>query len=440
MAINFTQRFEAAKAKAAAESEAMDLDVDVSPENRFLVHAIAGGNVFLTGMAGTGKSTLLRRFLEAPQVRGRTIAVTAPTGIAALNVGGTTVHRWSGMMLGPGDGETDQQAFERLASGPAFDRARRRVRDTDILVIDEVSMLAGRHLSFLDYWLRQIRGHEAAFGGLQVVTLGDFLQLPPVRIDMSKPYDWAFRAPSWDEAEFKVIKLTQVRRQDEPGFVRALGGFRCGSMTYDDAMLLKSRVALFPAANIPRLFTHNAQVDKWNAYRLSELETAEVLLEAETEGIPMALEFLTKNLLTPARLILKPGCWVMFTANNAEAGFFNGQQGKVQEIRGEDTVVVEASNGQVYEVERKDWIWNGGEARFSQFPLRLAYALTIHKAQGMTLDSAYVDIRAAREPGQAYVALSRVRTLAGLHLKEWPKGWFVSDEAIEFEKGKEVAV
>lgn len=439
--INFseiTKRAVAKREEAAAVGRQMDEEFNPSPESRFLIHAIEGTNTFLTGQAGTGKSTLLKRFLEAPQVRGKVVAVTAPTGIAALNVGGTTVHRWSGMMLGPGDGETNEAAADRLATGPTYDRARKRVRDTDVLVIDEVSMLSGQHFGFLDLWLRRLRGQDAPFGGIQVVALGDFLQLPPVRIDMGKPYDWAFRAPEWEAADFKRIKLTQVRRQDEPVFVQALSGFRIGSMTMRDAEALKSRVIMFPAAHIPRLFTHNAQVDKWNAYRLSELETPEVLFTAETSGLPQALEFFTKNLLTPSRLLLKVGCWVMFTANDNQAGFFNGQQGRVVEIREQKgIVVVEAVGGRVYEVERKEWAWNEGEVQFIQFPLRLAYALTIHKAQGMTLDAAYVDIRAAREPGQAYVALSRVRTLAGLHLKEWPKGWFVSDEAIEFEKATE---
>ena len=220
-------------------------------------------------------------------------------------------------------------------------------------------------------------------------------------------------------------------------FVGALGGFRMGSMTMRDAEALKARVVLFPKANIPRLFTHNAQVDKWNAYRLDSLEAEARVYQAETIGTPQMIEFFTKNLLTPARLELKVGAAVMFTANDATEGFFNGQQGTVVELKDGEVKVEAAGDGRIYEVGRREWSFQDGDATFSQFPLRLAYALTIHKAQGMTLDCAYVDIRAAREPGQAYVALSRVRTLAGLHLKEWPKGWFVSDEAIEFERRAE---
>jgi ATP-dependent exoDNAse (exonuclease V) alpha subunit len=420
-------------AAQAAINDRMDAEFNPSPEDRFMAWALSGANVFLTGQAGTGKSTLLRRFLEEARKKGTTVAVTAPTGIAALNIGGTTVHRWSGMMLGPQSGESAEDTVVRLKSAFGYNRAVGRARAADVLVIDEVSMLSGGHMDFLDRWLRELRGSEQPFGGIQLVCLGDFLQLPPVRIDQSKPYDWAFRAEAWERADFKAIRLTTVRRQDEPAFVGALGGFRLGSMTMRDAELLKARVSLFPKANIPRLFTHNVQVDKWNAYRLDDLAGEARVYDAETAGVPQVLEFYMKNLLTPSRLVLKPGCAVMFTANDATAGFFNGQQGTVVGLH-DGRVEVEVADGKRHDVERRDWTWQDGEARFSQFPLRLAYALTIHKAQGMTLDAAYVDIRAAREPGQAYVALSRVRTLAGLHLKEWPKGWFVSDEAIDFEK------
>jgi ATP-dependent DNA helicase PIF1 len=439
MAVDFAklkERHLEARARVAAQNEAMDKDFNPTPEDRFMAHALAGGNVFLTGQAGTGKSTLLKRYLEEAVKLGKRVAVTAPTGIAALNIGGTTVHRWSGMMLGPQNGETIEQAVARLRDGHGFFKAQIRVGAADVLVIDEVSMLSGGHMDFLDRWLRELRGVSGEpFGGIQLIALGDFLQLPPVRIDMSQPYDWSFRAPAWERADFKAIRLTTVRRQDEPLFVGALGGFRLGSMTMRDAELLKARVVLFPKANIPRLFTHNAQVDKWNAYRLDALEGQERAYKADTCGVSQSLEFYTKNLLTPSLLVLKPGAAVMFTANDATEGFFNGQQGVVVEMA-DNRIAVEA-NGRRYDVERREWTWQDGEVSFSQFPLRLAYALTIHKAQGMTLDSAYVDIRAAREPGQAYVALSRVRTLAGLHLKEWPKGWFVSDEAIEFERRAE---
>jgi ATP-dependent exoDNAse (exonuclease V) alpha subunit len=198
---------------------------------------------------------------------------------------------------------------------------------------------------------------------------------------------------------------------------------------------------------LTRLFTHNAQVDKWNAFQLSELPGEPAVLEAETEGPERQVEFLRKNLLTPSRLVLKPGALVMFTINRNEPGsvedgeyrpgaglHVNGELGVVEKI--EDGVVrVRKRLGDEVPVTPFTWKFDRSDrdsAKLTQFPLRLAYAMTIHKAQGLTLDSAYLDIRSAREPGQAYVAVSRVRTLAGLHFKDWFKGVWVSEEALKF--------
>jgi ATP-dependent exoDNAse (exonuclease V) alpha subunit len=174
-------------------------------------------------------------------------------------------------------------------------------------------------------------------------------------------------------------------------------------------------------------------VDRWNDFCLGELPGPESVREAETWGPQHQIDFLEKNLLTPAVLRLKPGAKVMFTVNRPDDGFVNGQTGEVVSI-GLTTVVV-LTEGKELEVSPYRWRYDSndpGSAWFEQLPLRLANALTIHKAQGLTLDSAFVDIRAAREPGQAYVAISRVRTLAGLHLKDWPRGIFVSQRALDF--------
>jgi hypothetical protein len=389
-------------------------------------------------MAGTGKSTLLRRFIDETPHR---IDVTAPTGVAALNVGGMTIHRFCGMMLGPQFGQTNEQYFAQLESdGRHSIRAGfNRVRRCETLVIDEISMLPGRQLDFVEFLFRRLRSDERPFGGVQVIATGDFLQLPPVRKSESEPYDWAFLSRAWQAAEFKTIVLDIVRRQDEPHFVGALSRFRMGRVYGDDARLLQSRVKNFPPANLTRLFTHNVQKDRWNEFRLSELDGDCVTFEALQEGPEQQREFLSKNLLTPATLRLKRGAVVMFTVNKNERGrltplFVNGQIGVVQEIS--DTIVyVRILNGDVIPVERFTWRYSQNDpesATFTQFPLVLGWALTIHKAQGLTLNSAYLDIRAAREPGQAYVAVSRVRSLAGLHFKEWFRGIHVSPQAIQF--------
>jgi hypothetical protein len=280
-----------------------------------------------------------------------------------------------------------------------------------------------------------------------VIATGDFLQLPPVRTSEADGYDWAFASPAWAAAGFRTFVLEKVRRQDDAAFVRALGDFRVGRVWGESARLLQSRVRSNPPAAMPRLFTHNVQVDKWNNFQLSELPGEETVLGAEQSGPEHQREFLTKNLLTPATLQLKRGALVMFTVNKNEPGraeplFVNGQLGTVVECGTRDaecgTVQVRTKEGKVISVERFTWRYDQQDpdsASFSQFPLRLAWAMTIHKAQGLTLDAAYLDIRAAREPGQAYVAVSRVRTLAGLQFKDWIKGVHVAPEAIRFYEG-----
>lgn len=416
---------------------APQIEFPIAEENRFRAGASAGRNCFLTGMAGTGKTTELKEFIKASS---RRIDVTAPTGVAALNAGGMTVHRFCGMLLGPQPGQSNEEYFDFLRRDPrrSILAGFGRVKRCECLVIDEISMLPGRQLDFIEFLFRRLRGREEPFGGCQVVVVGDFLQLPPVRVNENESYDWAFASPAWERAEFKTIVLDKVRRQDEPEFVRALGEFRCGRVWGDTARLLQSRVKSNPPAAMPRLFTHNVQVDKWNQFQLSELPGDETVLEAEQTGPEHQREFLTKNLLTPATLRLKPGALVMFTVNKNEPGnlrplFVNGQIGEVEKI--ESGVVSVRSHGESIRVEPFTWRYDSQDqdsGAFTQFPLRLAWAMTIHKSQGLTLDSAYLDIRAAREPGQAYVAVSRVRTLAGLQFKEWPKGVHVSPQAIEF--------
>ena len=248
--------------------ELAKMEAPIDEGNRFLALAHGGGNVFLTGMAGTGKSWLLRKFIAE---RAGHVSVTAPTGVAALNVGGMTIHRFCGMRLWPQPGQSDAEFYRELRQErhPAILAGFRRVRRCEVLVIDEVSMLPGRVLNFVDFLFRLERGSDAPFGGCQVITTGDFLQLPPVRKSDKEPHDWAFASEAWEQAAFRTILLEEVKRQDEPEFVRALANFRRGRVWGEDARLLQSRIRSFPPASLTRLFTHNVQVDKWNAFQLS---------------------------------------------------------------------------------------------------------------------------------------------------------------------------
>jgi nucleoside-triphosphatase THEP1 len=411
-----------------------------------------GHSVFITGPAGTGKSSVTVEIIRR-RIGSRSLKVCATTGVAALNlrdklsamfgedINTSTVYRWAGIGIGPKDGQSFEDYFRQMqAQGLHWQATMGRIRGTSILVIDEVSMLSGKILDFVDYVCRQVRGDDRPMGGIQVIAVGDFLQLPPVA--KTGLYDWAFASPAWQQIDFKHVTLRQVHRQDDPDFISILNQFREGTITKDGANILKKRVALFPPANVLRLFTHNVQVDKWNSYQLGTLETPEHLFEAETSGNKYDVEFLKKNLITPEHLRVKVGARAMVTSNLRDPDNLdgmlaaNGEIGTIVDVQ-ENCLSLQFDTGKVVEIKRNTWKFDSsqkGTAEFRQFPLRLAWAATIHKSQGLTLDSAMIDIRAAREPGQAYVAVSRVKSLQGLLLKDWFTGVWVSPQAKEFHR------
>ena len=406
-----------------------------------------GDNIFLTGMAGTGKSTVITHYLG--QAFGR-VDITATTGIAALNlrdqyaarIGVTlpvhTIYRWAGIYLGPKPGQPFASFFNWLLTQqnrPGGGSAR-RIRNAETLIIDEISMLPGRILDYLDYHCRRVREVDKPFGGIQVIAVGDFLQLPPVV--KSGNHDWAFKSQAWKEGNFVPTVLDQIHRQADSTFIDVLNDVRIGKVKGATAEILRQRVARFPKRDMLRLFTHNTQVDTWNNYQLELIENDEPrTFTASAGGPPNEVGFLKKNLVTPEILTLKRGAQVMITANLSNDGELiavNGAIGTVEEISPE-TVTVKLNDGTIIFVERYRWIFDPqrrSSGWFEQFPLRLAWAATIHKSQGLSLDSALIDIRATREPGQAYVAISRVRSLPGLSLRGWFKGLWISADAINF--------
>lgn len=408
----------------------------------------SGKNVFLTGKAGVGKSTVIGDHIGSSFTP---VDVTATTGIAAINLQDAflhktglmlramTVYRWAGIGIGPKAGEPFVEFFRDLECNmfPARRAAFNRIRKANTILIDEVSMLPGRVLDYLDFHCRQIRETDRPFGGIQVIAVGDFLQLPPV--SKTGRYDWAFQSDAWKAADFVPAFLDTIHRQDEPEFIAALNDFREGRIRGNTAKTLAARIARFPDRTITRLFTHNTQVNKWNDYSLGCIEDdKERVFVADGEGPPNEVEFLRKNMITPWELRLKRGARVMVTRNLSEDGELvaaNGATGTVVDFSFDGCITLELDGGRIRQIGRHTFHYDPmrqESGRITQYPLRLAYAMTIHKSQGLTLDRALIDIRAAREPGQAYVAVSRLRSLSGLHLKDWPKGLFVSSAAIQF--------
>lgn len=392
-----------------------------------------GANVFLTGEPGSGKTYTVNAYVKWLRENGIEPAITASTGIAATHIGGFTIHSWSGIGI---KSHLSSYDLDHMATN---ERLVKRVSAARILIIDEVSMLSSETLTMVDQACRALRSSSEPFGGLQVVLVGDFFQLPPV---VSRTRNWgntenlfdsqesgeikpdgrfAFRSPSWEAANFLVAYLSEQHRQEDPGFLQLLGAIRRGEVSEDHHEILKDRFDAVERKDVPRLFSHNVDVDGLNQKELDKIaiNTREFLMHSR--GGETLVTQLKKGCLSPEKLYLKVGARVMFTKNNFEEGFVNGTLGKVvgfSETSGYPEVMTD--KGKFIEVSPMEWaIEDNGRilASITQTPLRLAWAITIHKSQGMSLDAAQMDLSQTFEYGQGYVALSRVRTLSGLSLK-----------------------
>ncbi len=371
-----------------------------------------GRNVFLTGEPGAGKSYTVNAYVAYLRAHGVSVAVTASTGIAATHIGGMTIHSWSGI------GINKTLNRHELAEIVGREKLVKRIRETHVLIIDEISMLDGRMVSLVDTVCQTARNSSAPFGGIQVVAVGDFFQLPPVGRD-GDDVMFAFDSRAWREAAFSVCYLSEQHRQEDETFLSILSALRSGSIDADHRSTLRSRHLSSPEEMI-KLYSHNVDVDRLNAAALEKLPGQSVTLPMRHQGAKAAVEQLKRGCLSPEKLVLKIGAKVMFTKNNPEKGFVNGTTGVVEFFqKGTNYPVVKVASGRVIVAEPMDWsmIVDGSPvAMVMQVPLRLAWAITVHKSQGMSLDAAFMDLSSAFAFGQGYVALSRVRTLDGLHL------------------------
>lgn len=375
---------------------------------------LGGSNVFLTGPPGAGKTYVLNEFVRRARKLHKTVAVTASTGIAATHLNGTTIHSWSG--LGIRDNLTPYD-LEWLASN---DRLRKRYNATDVLVIDEVSMLHGARLDMINVACKLLRDSDEPFGGLQVILVGDLFQLPPVSPGR-EVFDFAHLSHAWNELQLDICYLSEQHRQSEDGLLELLTALRNGDFEEPHYELLRSRMGHDPGeVTVTRLYTHNVDVDTINQRHLKELTTESKTYNMATKGTKVKIEQLMKSVLAPQLLQIKIGAEVMFVANNFGEGFVNGSRGQVIGFKDHWPLVRLLDNQRVITVEPNTWSLNEDgkvRAEVSQLPLRLAWAITIHKSQGMSMDAAEIDLSQAFTPGMGYVALSRVRSLDGVFLK-----------------------
>ena len=376
-----------------------------------------GANVFLTGEPGSGKTHTVNAYIAWLRSHGIEPSITASTGIAATHVGGMTLHAWSGI------GIADRMTPELLDTIANKEHVAKRLQKAKVLIIDEVSMLSANVLSMVDEVVREVR-HEPdrAFGGLQVVLVGDFFQLPPV--SRSK-VEFAFKSPVWGKLNPLICYLTEQHRQEDGQFLSVLGAIRAGDWDHTHVSLITAREAEYDSIEegVPQLFTHNADVDRINSEQLGKLPGSSKTFAMSASGSTALAEALKRGCLSPETLILKEGAVVMATKNNPVAGYANGTLGIVIGFeRGTNNPIVETRDGRELTIAPAEWaVEEGGKvkAKLTQIPLKLAWAITIHKSQGQSLDAAAMDLSRSFEYGQGYVALSRVRSLAGVHLLGW---------------------
>ncbi|WP_258103822.1 AAA family ATPase [Marinoscillum sp. MHG1-6] len=377
----------------------------------------SGHNIYLTGSAGTGKTYLINEYVNYLREREVPVAVTASTGIAATHIGGQTVHSWSGIGI-------KDQIFPRDLEKIGSNKQRKdRLEQVEVLVIDEISMLSGQVLTGISDILKHFKKSHLPFGGVQVILSGDFFQLPPVSRDkLSNREKFAFMAPIWVEANLKICYLTDQYRQGEDTLSRILSEIRGKELSEETQFLIQDKLLEeMPDSDIIKLYTHNADVDEMNAERLKENPNPPKTFEAKTKGNSRLVDTLKQTVLAAPALELKKGAKVMFVRNNPEKGYFNGSTGTVEDFDAKGWPKVKLSSGQHILTLPEEWtVVDEKEnilASYEQIPLRLAWAITVHKSQGMTLDAAEIDLSKTFETGQGYVALSRLKDWNGLYLK-----------------------
>lgn len=371
-----------------------------------------GNNVFLTGAAGSGKTYVLNKYIQYLKKQHVTVAITASTGIAATHMNGKTIHSWAHIgikeYLAPSD-------LENLFKKREY---REAISEAQVLIIDEVSMLHHYRLDMVDAVLRKMHGVDEPFGGIQVVLCGDLFQLPPVTRGGRAEYVTA--AQAWEAMHINVCYLSEQYRHDDDHLSQLLNEMRSGEVSPQSLERLLARQHVQLTTQPTKLYTHNADVDSINLAELKKLAGKPRTYQMTHKGDKAVAKALMASCLAPEKLELKTGALVMFVQNNYAKGYVNGTLGKVVDFDGDGQPVIETQNGKHITAVQGSWRVEDNDdviAEINQLPLRLAWAITVHKSQGMTLDSAHIDLSKSFIPGMGYVALSRVRRLDTLSLQ-----------------------
>lgn len=381
---------------------------------------LSGKNVFLTGPAGSGKSWLTNLFVQKIKEQ-KQVATTASTGIAATQFpNGRTVHSWSGT------GILDDIDDPRFWGAVNNTKKMSDILNTQVLIIDEISMLTGKKFTLIDQAARRARHDNRPFGGMQVVLVGDFFQLPPV--GPGKP-DWVFETDTWKELDLQICYLEKIfRQEDEDPLTGILNEMRTGTISEQSRQLLKSRMITPELDYEPiHLYPLNQNVDMINEIRMADLDEEFRIYKMRTEGREYEVEKLMKDVNLPVNLEVKIKEEVVLLKNAPDEGYVNGTQGQVvawkldeEDNRILNPIVKIHTSGREVLVRRATWKRedrNGSVlAELNQLPLKAAWAITVHKSQGMTLEVVQTDLSQAFTPGLGYVALSRVKSLEGLYL------------------------
>lgn len=398
------------------------MSIELNDDQKAALEVLNGhDNVFVTGAAGSGKSFLMKTYLK-----GKSTPVLASTGAAAIIIGGRTFHSFFG--LGIMEGGVDATVERALKNKKLV----KRLKSTDCVVIDEISMISGPTLRAAEAITRRCRGEEVPWGGMRIIVVGDFAQLPPVN-PYSRQKEWAFLDEVWEKSCFKSVTLNKIMRTTDLEFLEVLNNVRDGKISERTKSFLDSRIHPNPEGELTRLFAHRQDVERYNNEKLNQIDGPITSFKTTYVGKERDIDNFRKNSPIADVIQIKKDALVMLRQNDPEGRWVNGSLGFIENISSE-VLKIRLLTGIKISLAQADFTLLDAEGlpvvTATNFPISLAWAMTIHKAQGATLDRMLVDLRKVWEPGQAYVALSRARDPEGLFIEGWNAKSIFSDAEV----------